>query len=107
MFCNHNRLYIHPSDKEFIAVVDPGFPVRGTDPFRGVTGLRHGRFLVKIYVKMKELGPVRVGGGGRAPGTLSKSFNALLQLLSEIIQLNIWKITLVKSEMAPALGVCS
>ena len=32
----------------------------------GGVDLRHGRFLVKMYVKTKELGPV---GGGRAPGT--------------------------------------
>ena len=27
--------------------------------------LRHGHFLVKMYAKMKELGPI----GGRVPGT--------------------------------------
>ena len=42
------------------AVGDPGFPVGGMDPFRGVD-LRRGCFLVKIHVKRKELGPV----GGR------------------------------------------
>ena len=64
------------------AVADPGFPVRGVwisdtgtfwlkcragsrifhtggvDPFWGGFGLQHGHFSVKMYAKMKELGPV-------------------------------------------------
>ena len=43
-------------------VVDLGFPIGGVDLFGGVD-LRRGHFLVKIYGKTKELGPV-VGGGG-------------------------------------------
>ena len=42
------------------SVADPGFPVGGGD-----VDLRRGRFSMKMYVKMKELGPV----GGHAPGT--------------------------------------
>ena len=34
--------------------------------------LRRGRFLVKMYAKTKELGPVR---GGLAPGTPPRSAN--------------------------------
>ena len=33
------------------------------NPFWGGFGLQHGQFSVKMYAKMKELGPV----GGRAP----------------------------------------
>ena len=33
-----------------IAAADPGFPVGGVD-------LQHGRFLVKMYLKTKKLGP--------------------------------------------------
>ena len=43
---------------------DPGFPVGGVSTRFGAMDHRCGCFLVKIYVKMKELGPV---GGGRAP----------------------------------------
>ena len=35
----------------------------GVDPFWGGFGLQRGHFSVKMYAKMKELGPV----GGRAP----------------------------------------
>ena len=46
-------------------MADPGFPVwGGVDPLGGVD-LQCGHFSVKMYAKMKELGPV--GGGGRAP----------------------------------------
>ena len=31
----------------------------GVDPFWGGFGLQHGHFSVKMYVKTKELGPVR------------------------------------------------
>ena len=56
------------------AVADPGFPVGGRGPVRGGMDLRHRHFSVKLYAKMKELGPV----GGRAPGTPpSRSANAL------------------------------
>ena len=44
-------------------VADPGFPVGGGGG--GGANLRRRRFSVKMYAKMKELGPV----GGRAPGT--------------------------------------
>ena len=40
-------------------VADPGFPVGG-----GGVDLRHGRFPVKMYAKMKELGPIE---GGMCP----------------------------------------
>ena len=48
-------------------VVDLGFPIGGVDLFGGVD-LQRGHFLVKIYEKTKELGPV-VGGAcaGHAP----------------------------------------
>ena len=40
--------------------VDPGFPMGGLGAVLGAgMDLRHGHFLVKMYVKMKELGPVR------------------------------------------------
>ena len=53
---------------------DPGFPVWGMDPFweRGVH-LQRGHFLVKMYVKTKELGTV----GKRAPENFAcRSANA-------------------------------
>ena len=34
------------------------FPYRGRAPIRGGVDLRHGHFLVKMYVKTKELGPM-------------------------------------------------
>ena len=46
-------------------MADPGFPIGGVD-------LRHGHFLVKMYVKMKELGPI----GGHALGMPPRSANA-------------------------------
>ena len=43
---------------------DPGFSVGGRGPILGGGfGLQRGHFSVKMYAKMKELGPV----GGRAP----------------------------------------
>ena len=39
-------------------VADPGFPVGGHAPIRGGVDLRRGHFLVKMYAKMKELGPI-------------------------------------------------
>ena len=50
------------------ARADPGFPMGGgggRGPVLGGIDLRHRCFLVKMYVKTKELGPV--GGGGHAP----------------------------------------
>ena len=40
------------------------------DPLGGGTDLRRGHFLVGMYVKMKELGPI---GGGRASSALPGS----------------------------------
>ena len=51
------------SDNMSLSVADPGFPVGGVHPLGGVD-LRHGCFLVKMYAKMKELGPT---GGGVCP----------------------------------------
>ena len=45
-------------------MADPGFPVGGRAPVRGGMDLRRGHFLVKMYAKMKELGPME----GRVPG---------------------------------------
>ena len=42
---------------------------------RGGVDHRRGRFLAKMYVKTKELGPV----GGRAPGTPPRSTNGYCQ----------------------------
>ena len=44
--------------------MDPGFPVGGgMDPFLGRSvNLPRGCFLVKMYVKTKEFGPVEGGG---------------------------------------------
>ena len=44
--------------------MDPGFPVGGGAPIRGGVDLRHGHFLLKMYVKTKELGLI---GGGMRP----------------------------------------
>ena len=45
-------------------MADQGFPVGGREPIRGGgMDLRHRHFLVKMFVKVKELGPI----GGRAP----------------------------------------
>ena len=43
-------------------MADPGFPVGGRAPVRGGMDLRREHFLVKMYAKTKELGPM--GGGG-------------------------------------------
>ena len=45
-------------------MADPGFPVGGRAPIRGGVDLRRGHFSVKMYAKMKELGPM--GGVRRA-----------------------------------------
>ena len=42
-------------------MADPGFPIGGHGSVRGGMDPQHRHFLVKMYVKMKELGPV--GGG--------------------------------------------
>ena len=43
----------------FFAVADPGFPVGGgVHPLAGGVDLQHRRFSVKMYAKMKELGPI-------------------------------------------------
>ena len=47
-------------------MADPGFPVGGAPTHWGGANLRHAHFLVKMYVKMKEIDPV---GGARAGGT--------------------------------------
>ena len=46
-----------------LAVADPGFPIGGVHPLGGAVDFRHGHFLVKMYAKTKELGPI--GGGVR------------------------------------------
>ena len=47
-----------------MAVADPGFPVGGVHPLGGCVDFRRGRFLVKMFAKTKELGPI---GGGVHP----------------------------------------
>ena len=47
------------------------FRRRGVDPFWGGFGLQHGHFSVKMYAKMKELGPV----GGSCASTPPRSAN--------------------------------
>ena len=54
-----------------MSVADPGFPVGGMHPLGGGMDLQRGHFLVKMYAKMKELGPI----GGRAPDTPPRSAN--------------------------------
>ena len=46
---------------------DPGFSVGGHGPILGGFGLQHGHFSVKMYAKMKELGPVGVCALARPP----------------------------------------
>ena len=49
---------------------DPGFSIGGAwTHFGGGFGLQRGHFSVKMYAKMKELGPV----GGRAPAPPPRS----------------------------------
>ena len=52
-----------------IAGPDPGFSVGGHGPILGSFGLQRGHFSVKMYAKMKELGPV----GGCAPARPPRS----------------------------------
>ena len=54
------------------SVADPGFPIRGGHgPIRGALDLQHGCFSAKMYVKMKELGPM----GGVRPARPPRSAN--------------------------------
>ena len=64
-------------------MADPGFPVAGVDPLGGVD-LRHGNFLVKMYVKISELGPVE-GGGLRRARHLDPSGNKGLKFLAVMV----------------------
>ena len=48
-----------------LSVANQGFPVGRHAPIRVGVDLRHGCFSVKMYAKMKELGPI---GGRHAPG---------------------------------------
>ena len=63
------------------SVADPGFPVRGVlSHCVGGANLQHRHFLVKMYVKMKELDPV--GGGAhwqRSPGSTNDFANSTQQ----------------------------
>ena len=65
----NNKIFLSNINNK--AVVDPGFPVGGVDPLGGMD-LQCWCFLVKIYAKMKELGPI----GGCAPGMPLRSANA-------------------------------
>ena len=58
-------------------MADSGFPVGRGDPFGGAN-LQRGHFLAETYVKMKELGPVR-GGGGLAGGALDPPMHTFSQ----------------------------
>ena len=59
----HTHIYIYIYI--YISVADPGFPVGGRGPIRGVVDLQCGCFLAKMEAKTKEFGPV----GRHAPGT--------------------------------------
>ena len=48
-------------------VADPGFPVGGVCTRWGGMDLRCGYFLVKMYAKMKELGPIGGACARHAP----------------------------------------
>ena len=50
-----------------LPVADPGFPVGGACTHWGGVDLRCGHFLVKMYAKMKELGPIGGACAGHAP----------------------------------------
>ena len=63
--------YLYFSPNCHVAVADPGFPVGGG----GGVDLQRGHFLVKMYAKTKELGPI---GGGVRRARPPRSANALL-----------------------------
>ena len=60
-----SKIFLDSCKYMYISGPDPGFSVGGggVDPFLGGFGLQCGHFSVKMYAKMKELGPV----GGRVP----------------------------------------
>ena len=59
----------------YYTVADPGFPVGGHAPVRGGMDLRCGHFLVKMYAKTKELGPIRGACAGHAPPRSTNATN--------------------------------
>ena len=63
-------------------MADPGFPVGGRAPIRGGVDLQCGHFLVKMYVKTKELGPM----GGVRQARPPRSANALTLMIILILQ---------------------
>ena len=62
-------------------MADPGFPVQGCGPIRGAVDLRCRHFSVKMYPKMKELGPV----GGHALGMPPRSANVRVNSLISVV----------------------
>ena len=48
-------------ENKHISVADPGFPEGGRAPIRGGMDFPRGCFLVKMYAKTKELGPIGEG----------------------------------------------
>ena len=50
---------------QYVAVADPGFPIGGCRPRRGVPTPEAATFRKNLYVKMKESGPI----GACASGT--------------------------------------
>ena len=68
-------------------MADPGFPVGGgVDPLGGGVDLRRGCFSAKMYVKMKEFGPV----GGVRRARPPRSANVFLQIYQPNFYLVIW-----------------
>ena len=69
-------------------MADPGFPIGGRAPIGwGGVHLRHWCFSVKMYAKMKELGPI--GGGvrpARPPRSANDIFYAFFQLTDKHVQ---------------------
>ena len=61
----HNKQNQRRDNIAVPTVADPGFPVGGRAPVRGAVDPQLEHFSVKIYAKMKELGPIR-GGVRRA-----------------------------------------